>query len=422
MVPATVTFDTFTQQLNVIGAPGDVNEEIVIETEFAITGPVVRVRLDGQDQAFNAALVKSIRVDAGGGSDRITLANSLADVPVTLNGDAGNDTIVLGPNLGGGNTLGDLQSLVTVNGGSGANDRLVLSDSANTAGVSYVLSDREVARGVPGAATPLVRYSGFELAALNAGSGNDSVVVTSTPFGPEFQVNGNGGNDQLRLGTGSLLGVTNVRFNGGTGFDTVLLDDSATQAQQVYTVTGGSVSRSGNGLPSLLYSNAEGLTLNAGAGSDTINVDSTFTATPVTVNAGAGNDVIRLGDGRLSQLRARVSVNGQGGSDSLVLDDTANTASAEITIRAGDVLRNGQQAVLFSGLEGITAVAGHGNDTLDARQSSVAVVLSGRDGDDVLLGSAFKDFLFGDDDDDVIFAGLNDLVIGGTGDNRIFIV
>ena len=72
-------------------------------------------------------------------------------------------------------------------------------------------------------------------------------------------------------------------------------------------------------------------TLNAGAGNDTLNVQSINAAT--TLNAGAGNDTINVGslapatNGNVNGIGALLTINGEADSDTLNVDETGDATA-----------------------------------------------------------------------------------------------
>src|SRR5262249_16482532 len=62
------------------------------------------------------------------------------------------------------------------------------------------------------------------------------------------------------------------------------------------------------------------------------NINSTAAGVPVTVNAGAGNDTINVGSGSLDMLQGAVNVNGQVGTDTVNVNDQGPAFSDTYTI------------------------------------------------------------------------------------------
>src|SRR4051794_25826424 len=82
------------------------------------------------------------------------------------------------------------------------------------------------------------------------------------------------GNDAINVGNGNLDFLPYaVIVNGGAGSDKVVINDQAVSFSDAYTITGSTLARPLFG--GLTYGTVEGLTLNAEAGNNTININST---------------------------------------------------------------------------------------------------------------------------------------------------
>ena len=83
-------------------------------------------------------------------------------------------------------------------------------------------------------------------------------------------------------------------MNGGAHVagDKLVVNDQGTATAKTYTVDGTGVSRTG--AAKISFGTMEALTLNAGSGNDTINVNGTAATTPALINAGGGNDHIEV--------------------------------------------------------------------------------------------------------------------------------
>ncbi|HEX3357073.1 MAG TPA: hypothetical protein VHS31_08890, partial [Tepidisphaeraceae bacterium] len=152
------------------------------------------IELDGNRTHFVGAVGRddTIIVNAGGANDRI---ENFSDIPVILNGGAGNDTLIGGSGadtfIGGpGNDTADYSS-------RSANLNISLDNVANDGSLGEkdnVMADVETILG---------------------GSGNDKIL--GNPFANLLV--GNGGNDILYGGKG------NDTLNGGTGHDQLFGQD-----------------------------------------------------------------------------------------------------------------------------------------------------------------------------------------------------
>jgi hypothetical protein len=126
-------------------------------------------------------------------------------------------------------------------------------------------------------------------AQLKAGMSPNTIDVQSTAAGiPVTITMGNGGNT-INVGSSSntldgLLAALNV--TGGTGANTLNLNDQGSSAAQTYTIAATTVNRSG--AAGITYSKMKKLVLRASSGTDTITIVNTATSTPVTVTGAGG--------------------------------------------------------------------------------------------------------------------------------------
>ena len=269
-----------------------------------------------------------------------------------------------------------------------------------------------------------------------------SVSLNSTTH--LLTVNGTGGDDTIKLtvsgtnlkvtlnnanSTFPLSKVSKITVNAGAGGDTVTLDPS---------VKIGATINTGAGSPNIsLHDSVQG-----GGGNDTINIQSFFAG----ANGGGGNDTINVFNGSSS-------VDGGSGNDKIVVkngagqDDVFKGGSGTDTIdysveTRGIVLRNGtvgpyapgggnppvvqgDSQDLVSGFENF--IGGKGNDFIYGDGNANVLTgnagddyLDGGAGNDTLSGGSGKDALFGKDGNDTLYAkdGTADFLSGGLGSDK----
>ena len=202
--------------------------------------------------------------------------------------------------------------------------------------------------------------------------------------------NGADGNDILDARESS----TTLEAFGGEG-DDLLLGGSA---EDTFFAGGGDdivVGQRGNDTASLEEGD-DRFIWNNGDGSDFIDGGAGFDVTQVNGADGAGDEFdLRQVDGQAIFNRLNLGlftltneeieqfeINGQGGDDSLTVDDLTGS---------------GVQSVVFSG--------GDGNDFLDASGTTTPIVADGGAGDDILLGGAGDDILLGGNGNNVYTGG-----------------
>ena len=137
----------------------------------------------------------------------------------------------------------------------------------------------------------------------------------------------------------------------------------------------------------------------------------TVVESDVTVNAGAGNDTITIASG------SRNVIHGDAGDDTIVVNKNAGTGN-KIYGDTGDDTINAQEsinAVTIYGGDGVDKLyGGAGKDTLQGGAGNDE--LYGGAGDDTLLGGADDDILNGGDGNDSLNGGTgNDTMTGGVG-------
>lgn len=234
---------------------------------------------------------------------------------------------------------------------------------------------------------------------------------------PNATLNGNGGNDTIRVLSGGFLGgvignpiVGNTVMNGGSGNDFL---DSGFGNDVMFGGDGNDTLR---WLPGTLIDAFDG-----GGGTDT------------AVVVGNGNnqgDAFVLsanGPGRALFQRTNlvpffiditttenVTMQTQSGDDTITVNDLAGTGIRNVTSDGGDGndtingSASGAAQLLIGGLGNDSLTGGRGNDTLDGGDGND--VLTGNRGTDALNGGAGDDTL-----DDGVKDGRDDVFIGGTG-------
>ena len=165
----------------------------------------IRVTAAGLDAKFTASAVKSVTVNAGGGSDFVD--GKAVNKPQVLNGGAGSDSLYGGPAadaLNGGDSGDILDGGLGADYLSGGAGNDTASYAYRTAGVTASL-DNVANDGVPGEKDNIRS----DVENLNGGSGDD----TLTGDGDANDLYGQDGNDKLYGGSGD------DRLSGGAGAD-----------------------------------------------------------------------------------------------------------------------------------------------------------------------------------------------------------
>ncbi len=350
------------------------------------TGTVIINAGGGDDSVtiltIDAAFAAAIEVQGGSGND--TINASSAATALTLNGDAGNDTITGGSGndtLSGGDDDDQLQGGSgndSLEGGSGT-DTIVESgdvdfvlDAATLTGVGNdQFSDVEQAILTGGDSANTIDASLFTgPVTVTAGDGNDTITGSDN----DDQLFGDGGNDSIVGGLGNDI------VNGGA-------DDDA------------------------VFGGADDDLVLGGGGNDTLEGESGND----DIRGQSGNDVITGGLGN-------DTIDGGDGSDNLIesADVDFTLTDASLVGVGTDQLANLETVELVGGFSGnLFDASGFSGDTI-LRGLAGADTLVGGSGNDILIGYAGRDRLFGNGGDDTILGSAgSDYLDGGDGNDRL---
>ena len=389
------TLDKLLAPLNVDGGAGDI---LVIDDSadadpnvYAVLATNV-VRTNLFPIIINYSAVDQVALLGGFGSDSVTVAGTAVGTSVVVRPGAGDDSVAVGAG-----TLDNVLGPVLVDSGDGF-DRLSVDDSANASPSDYDITSTQVLRS---SGSPVSVDYFVDQLVLNAGSEGDTIDILSTAV--QTVVNAGLGSDSVRVGGGSLDGLAGpVTFDAGLAdVDTLTVDDSADTTNNNYRVTDLAVFRFDGGI-SFPYAvqGFEEVNLLAGVGADGIDVAATAAGVPVVVDGGAGDDVIQIGGGTLDGIRSAVGINGAGGVDLLVVDDSANGNVNDYTVTADEVNRGGSPAVAigYGAMDQLRLLAGLADDTITVLSTSAAApvaVLGGGGNDLVNVGGGTLDDLDG---------------------------
>jgi len=333
-LPVEVDAGTSLSDHDLVELWGDAGANTFTFTQ-GIINPSLNTKVSGGGNNVEFRDCEEVNVYAQGGNDMFDVAYSLART-LRLYGENGNDTAYLG-----GVTAG---SLFFVNGVAfigGANvDTLVVNDAngGGTPTFSYGLNG-EIGNGFSSygyvAGNDLV-----ENVIVNGPAGGGIFNADFLFAGVNYTINGGAGSDSVALGSSFQNVLVTAQglltINAGGGNDTLTFNDQA--GSSIFSVGGGATNfRVGLQGNTVSYNNSlENVVINCGAGNNSIDIDGPNMLTAVTVNAGEGNDTIAIagsggsgGSLNLSYIGADVTVNGQGGSDTLFIHNQNGLAQNE---------------------------------------------------------------------------------------------
>jgi Ca2+-binding RTX toxin-like protein len=306
-------------------------------------------------------------------------------------------------------------------------------------------------------------------------SGNDVITGSSAAdmiygFGGDDTLNGGAGNDEIDGGTG------NDTMTGGSGDDIYWVDSASDVVIEssgggidlvrlqtlTYTLTanvenldarytyGGAVSVTGNSLANNFIMNYGPMTVDGGAGSDTVNYfnwNSVTVDLQTGVNSGAAADDTLIsienvtGSPDADILRGTSAANildgwggddtlvGRGGSDIYYVDSQGDTVVENAGEGIDEIRTRGLSTyTLGANIENLSvtdqiAFTGYGNELNNVMKGSyLASTLYGMDGNDYLIGGSQGDHLYGGNGADTLDGGPGiDYMFGGDG-NDVYIV
>jgi len=418
----TVTYTATGPGAGTVDLDGDVVTYVFLDPILDTTTATNRVFTDA------TGLGQTIEVEnAGGGLTRIDDGGTSAFESVTFAPPTGSLMV----NAGDGNDdifvdFASGTNVVNVNGGA-ETDSLQVNGTA--AADSITVTSTQVTRGLE-----TVSYQQIEDLAVTGGAGEDELLVLSTSTAGA-RLDAEEDSDDYTVNFGSLAGAVLVNDTGALA-DTDILLANGTPGDDDLVLTASSITR---GLETVNYFGIEELTLDAGAGNDTITVNGTGATT--TILGGDGDDHFIVNANGAFTL----TLDGEEGSDfyeinlgaltgPVVIDDTGTTGTDTLLVNGtpfDDVivltdtsisgLGDGSPFDLtFSGIEVLAVDAKAGDDIVDGSALTISITIYGGDGDDLLIGGSNDDQIFGQGDNDDIIGNLgSDLLDGGEGSDGI---
>jgi hypothetical protein len=282
------------------------------------------------------------------GTDTFNVQATLPGIPTTI--DTGNGTSMV--NVAPGSTdLAHLGGALMINGGTGSNTTLAVTDPNAAAGQTYTLTSTTLqAQG-----GTLISYSSLQSLTLSGGPGNDTYGIQGTGTATKITTSSanlltpNNSNTlnvgrQAPTAGGTLAGIQGALTILGGAKDTLTVDDTGDAKAQSGQLSGNEFASSNTATPTTLTGLGMGpagitylgvggagnsdtglgqLNINLGSGGNTFTVQDTAFPTVTRLNTGSGNDSVLV-----QATVGPLNIDGDGGSDSVTLRGPVVTEDA----------------------------------------------------------------------------------------------
>lgn len=352
---------------------------------------------------INAA---AVAISGGRDIDTFVIRRVAAGTRMTISTVNAADIIRVGSNAtattNSGGRLSTIAGTLTILGGV---DNLAILDLDNTGagpGVTGVVTkDALTGFGIGG----VVNYEKLRSLSLRLGDGADDVVVRSTWATTVTTIDLGGGDDRVTVSgaDGTLNNVDGtLELLGGTGTNTLVVDDSGDTAANAGLIGGGNGNRIfGFGMGSadqtlidqtvgISYGNFASVAVKLGSGDDSVRIAATSTAT--TVDAGSGADTVTLGSDvtgvGLSQINGAVHVRGGGNAGDRFVVSSGPMVNLEVGAVSSTVglitAAQMPRRVEFEGVAAAILDLGDAADTVTISATVAPVTVNAGGGDDLI--------------------------------------
>jgi acrosin len=281
-------------------------------------------------------------LNGGDDTDTFTVNATFAGITTTVNGGDDDDKILI---AAAGQSLDAIDDVVTVNGDDG-NDTLLVNDQANTRADTFQLTGTTVDRNL----AAMITHGTVETVTVNLGSGGVTLNLESTASGVSTVVNGGGGKDAFNITpVGQFLDTLDgpVTVNGGAGADTLTIHDELDGFDDDYVITGTTVDRNFSS-PISYSSMGGGVVIEGGSGDLTFDIEGTMAGNPVTVNDNSLGttkfDITPVGK-NLNAVAGKLTLSGGSGSNSINVHDESNATQVTYTLSVDTLGRTGAATI-----------------------------------------------------------------------------
>lgn len=350
---------------------GDFGDDIIVDFTDTTTG------------------LSTLSINGLGGVDIARVRHTPSNVTTGITGGASNDVV----------HLSDVAQLLTqVAGpvqflGGGGSDEFYVHNDSSSAAQNVQATATSIAVG-----SVVHSYdSEVEQVYVTMGSGQNVAYIQASSAATTLNIDLQGGNDSATFGTAfdlsALLGAVNL--TGGANTDAILFMDYGTAVGHAYALGSTALTRTGTG--TLAFSAVETVTLLASDGTNAIGVNGVASGAAVTVQAGLGDDTITLGavSQELNAFVGTLDVVGDGGADTIVFDDRANSAGTAYALNATTFVRSSFGGATFAA-ENVLLRAGSSSSIITHTGNGAGmttVIESGAGSDTVTLLTGADPFL-----------------------------
>jgi hypothetical protein len=285
---------------------------------------------------------------------------------VQIQGGRGDAIVVGSPDSAASSLLARFQ----VNTDAAGSGSLFIDDSGRDTGANYTVDKAGSGLGVTtddGALSVTLQGNAFQNGfALTTGGSNNIVNVLATRAGESLTLDTKDPNENVQIGGGSglndvgvqnILGDVIVRNTSPGGFTHVFVDNlvGATAAPAV-TVSDTAIVGLAPAVIRYDNSSIDDVSILAGGSDTTYSVTGSIGGSVIALGAGGNGSVILSHDGRVNPGFFPGTVSLLGGTRTLIVDDSAETAARNVAVNNGDITglisRAGQFSILgFSNAE-----------------------------------------------------------------------
>lgn len=383
------------------GARTTLGNYVTNGSSYTTTDDTLSVTLTGQ------AFTGGVMVTTGSAINAVQVLSTRRNEPLTLETRDGVDVVTIGKG-----TVRNVLGNVVVRNSNSFSDLIV----DNSQAVDFTANVTISPTGITGLAPATISFNARDLEDLQVfgGTSGSTYRLTGSLAGSFVFLDAGLGNDQVIVGNNGVISDATfpgkVILDGGLGSDTVTLDDARGPARQLVTTATGVDGLISDGLE---FSDFDQINVLLGSGADTIRVATAQEGPAYRFDLGGGADTATV-----VPLAGPLTVNGQAGNDVLTVLDAAAEFSFPVTLNGAD----GNDAYALSANDStLRLVDTSGVDTLDFRvfTTGVTVRLTLTAGQTQALGLSNSTLSLSGTWENVFGTEFDDFLVGNTADNVI---